>query len=481
MALAESCYRPNPVDQLNFPSVWLQQRLEKAIEALPSGKSLLVSAPPCAFGTDIGVRTNGIKLACIADQTAWLDLCEVQNPLDEPTCIVAPYPWWTSEVRHDPEGVRSWWVECEQTFFSRCTDSELSMLLETDAVVDASGTTSVSELRWASGGWPGLASAWLAGRFSEREKSPDTGDVAGFKAMQACFEGSWLPIASNQAPALKTVPRLPWLDRNLVTEVFSLVPGQLQALQDQEWLLISPDRPEGLEVDPALQRLLVASVKPVPSDLEKARVWYAAGAHLSEAIHCAVALGIPISELAARALMGTADRSAGDHQRAGFPRPQTGTSSRSWEDELASALRRAYEIMELQRKPISSEIINTLASALYRHTVPGREPFFLRSLNSFASAARAPRANRQGSALRNISLNEQGRAAALALQQDPLNHRESQILRKICTGLRNRDISNQLGLELSTVKWYATRIYAKLGVKNRTQAVVRAQELGLSE
>ena len=68
---------------------------------------------------------------------------------------------------------------------------------------------------------------------------------------------------------------------------------------------------------------------------------------------------------------------------------------------------------------------------------------------------------------------------AVTAKYNTLNHRELQVLRHICQGRKNKDISSVLGIELSTVKWYGTRIYEKLQVKNRVQAAARAQTLKL--
>ncbi len=62
---------------------------------------------------------------------------------------------------------------------------------------------------------------------------------------------------------------------------------------------------------------------------------------------------------------------------------------------------------------------------------------------------------------------------------EPLNERERDVLRLIAQGLSNRDIADRQVIALSTVKWYLNTIYAKLGVHSRTQAVARAQEIGL--
>ena len=62
---------------------------------------------------------------------------------------------------------------------------------------------------------------------------------------------------------------------------------------------------------------------------------------------------------------------------------------------------------------------------------------------------------------------------------DPLTDRELQILSLMADGLTDRDISQELFLALATVKWYNRRIYEKLAVRNRTEAVARAREGGL--
>jgi predicted ATPase/DNA-binding CsgD family transcriptional regulator len=60
-----------------------------------------------------------------------------------------------------------------------------------------------------------------------------------------------------------------------------------------------------------------------------------------------------------------------------------------------------------------------------------------------------------------------------------LTGRELDILRLIADGLTNQEIAERLYLTRGTVKWYSREIYSKLGVSSRTQAVGRAQSLGL--
>ncbi len=63
--------------------------------------------------------------------------------------------------------------------------------------------------------------------------------------------------------------------------------------------------------------------------------------------------------------------------------------------------------------------------------------------------------------------------------RDPLSLRELEVLQLIAQGLSNREISERLYLELSTVKGHNQKIFAKLDVQRRTEAVARARELGL--
>ncbi len=62
---------------------------------------------------------------------------------------------------------------------------------------------------------------------------------------------------------------------------------------------------------------------------------------------------------------------------------------------------------------------------------------------------------------------------------EPLTDRELEVLRLIAEGYSNAEISQRLYLALSTVKGHNLRIFNKLQVQNRTEAVVRARELGL--
>jgi LuxR family maltose regulon positive regulatory protein len=62
---------------------------------------------------------------------------------------------------------------------------------------------------------------------------------------------------------------------------------------------------------------------------------------------------------------------------------------------------------------------------------------------------------------------------------EPLSKRELEVLNLIAQGLSNREISERLFLALSSVKGHNRKIFAKLQVQRRTEAVARARELGL--
>jgi len=62
---------------------------------------------------------------------------------------------------------------------------------------------------------------------------------------------------------------------------------------------------------------------------------------------------------------------------------------------------------------------------------------------------------------------------------EPLSERELEVLRLVAQGLSNREISERLFLAVNTVKGHNQKIFDKLQVQSRTEAVARARELGL--
>lgn len=62
---------------------------------------------------------------------------------------------------------------------------------------------------------------------------------------------------------------------------------------------------------------------------------------------------------------------------------------------------------------------------------------------------------------------------------DPLTNRETEILRLMAGGYSNKEIANSIFVAEGTVKNHVSNILSKLGVRDRTRAVLKALELGL--
>lgn len=62
---------------------------------------------------------------------------------------------------------------------------------------------------------------------------------------------------------------------------------------------------------------------------------------------------------------------------------------------------------------------------------------------------------------------------------EPLSEREVEVLRQLTHGKSNKEIAVALSIAEGTVKNHMTNVLGKLGVMDRTQAALRARELGL--
>ncbi|MCP9752300.1 response regulator transcription factor [Ferruginibacter sp. HRS2-29] len=73
----------------------------------------------------------------------------------------------------------------------------------------------------------------------------------------------------------------------------------------------------------------------------------------------------------------------------------------------------------------------------------------------------------------NIVINE------TAIAELGLSKRELEVLELMAEGLSNQEIAERLFISLSTIKTHAARLFEKLDVKRRTQAVEKAKKTGL--
>ncbi|BAN48442.1 LuxR C-terminal-related transcriptional regulator [Metapseudomonas resinovorans] len=132
------------------------------------------------------------------------------------------------------------------------------------------------------------------------------------------------------------------------------------------------------------------------------------------------------------------------------------------------------------RRVVACEVGFSLVEGLYASNKPGQAKQLL--LDTLALARQLGLASAERAfALRSPALMRwagdasRGDGEPVAL----LTRREMEVLKLVAQGLANQQIAEALFISLHTVKTHAQRINFKLGVERRTQALVRAKELGL--
>ncbi|WP_329287048.1 response regulator transcription factor [Streptomyces sp. NBC_00691] len=81
-------------------------------------------------------------------------------------------------------------------------------------------------------------------------------------------------------------------------------------------------------------------------------------------------------------------------------------------------------------------------------------------------------------AIRSLVQGRQAREPGDALARSQLTEREAEVLRLMAQGMSNAEIAERLFLGVQTVKTHVSGTLAKLGARDRTQAVVLAYESG---
>ncbi|MET8911899.1 response regulator transcription factor [Micromonospora sp. NPDC004551] len=124
---------------------------------------------------------------------------------------------------------------------------------------------------------------------------------------------------------------------------------------------------------------------------------------------------------------------------------------------------------------------------VYRALRAGASGFMLKTTPP-RELAEAVRTAARGDALLSPSITRRlidHYTATASVVPDPglagLTVRETEVLRMMALGLSNREIADQLFVGEATVKTHVNRIFAKLGVRDRVQAVVLAYRSGLAQ
>ncbi len=121
------------------------------------------------------------------------------------------------------------------------------------------------------------------------------------------------------------------------------------------------------------------------------------------------------------------------------------------------------------------ESIRAGASGFLLKDVPPEDLVRAITVVAEGDALLAPSVTRR--VLAQVAATPSPRTAASALEA--LTERETEVLRLVARGLSNAEIAAELFLGETTVKTHVGRVLAKLGVRDRVQAVVAAYEWGL--
>ena len=157
-----------------------------------------------------------------------------------------------------------------------------------------------------------------------------------------------------------------------------------------------------------------------------------------------------------------------------------------------AALKRALSLAEPEgcvRIFVDEGEVMRMLIADFRYSIEKQMPISAHAQLSYTGkllVAFAPPVNKQPTTPALPGTSRQGRCAAGAIVNnpksemvEPLSERELEVLRLVAQGLSNREISERLFLAVNTVKGHNQKIFNKLQVQSRTEAVACARKLGL--
>ncbi len=207
--------------------------------------------------------------------------------------------------------------------------------------------------------------------------------------------------------------------------------------------------------------------------------------HVEAAAHLAGAFDLPQSR--ARVLLAQNEPSSA----LALLEPLRGQmEAKSWQDERLKVL--ALQALALHAKGREDEALRLLVETMELAEGGGFIRLFLDEGAPMAkllsvAAARGMMPAYAGRLLTAFAAEKQVRESALAESAsslspaltEPLSRRELEVLRLLAEGLSNQEIGERLFLALDTIKGHNRRIFEKLEVKRRTEAIARGRELGL--
>ena len=74
---------------------------------------------------------------------------------------------------------------------------------------------------------------------------------------------------------------------------------------------------------------------------------------------------------------------------------------------------------------------------------------------------------------------DQSRSPKTSSPREALTRTELTVLELVDAGLSNGEIAGQLEIGVGTVKWHLHRVFEKLQVRNRIEAVAKARQQGV--
>jgi LuxR family maltose regulon positive regulatory protein len=204
--------------------------------------------------------------------------------------------------------------------------------------------------------------------------------------------------------------------------------------------------------------------------------------NLAAAAHLAQTYDLPLSQ--ARVHLAQGDPSAALAVLSPWQRQ---VEARGWEDERLKVL--VLQAVALQAHGDKDQAVYLLLDALALAEPGGFIRLFVdEGLPMAHLLSKAVAIGRMPDYLRKVLAvfqteehKREDRSARSPAQRmfEPLSPRELEVLQLMAQGLSNQEMSERLVLALDTVKGHNKKIFGKLQVQRRTEAVARARELGL--